>query len=123
MTNPQGVAVDMGDASPQAVGPNGQPTQRMYQATVEGTEAEFLRAAKDARINGDEVFAQKLEEKIGKKVDVSVFAKHPVLTGVTIGMLSTVTVGTGIYLGRRWYKNRQAAKLQPPSRSRIRAVG
>lgn len=122
MMNPQGVAVDMGGTNPQAVGPEGQPLP--FKVTFgEVTEAEVLQMAREARLRNDIGVAEALEAKIGKKASVSIFARYPVATGVTIGVLSTVAVGTGVYLGRRWYKNRQAAKLQPPSRSRIRAVG
>jgi hypothetical protein len=123
MTNVQGVAVDMGSADSQAVGANGQPTERQYKVSFEASEGEILQMAKEARLRNDNATAEAFEAKIGKRASVSMFAKHPVLTGMTIGVLSTVTIGTGVYLGRRWYKNRQAAKLQPLSRSRIRAVG
>lgn len=122
MMNVQGVAMDMGDSNPSAVGADGQPAKRQFKLEFQCDEDGVFRAAKEARLRNDVPTAERLESMIGKKATVSVFERHPVITGIAIGTLSTVVVGTGVYYTRRWYKNRQAMKLQPPGRVRMRAV-
>jgi len=82
---------------------------------------ELVGIAKGAAIAGDVKTVSRAEELLGQKVEVGFFDRHPMTTGVAIGVVAGAAVAGGTILGVQAYKRRQAAKLQAPSR--LRRVG
>lgn len=119
MLEVQGVAIDESDPNAQPIGSDGKVAVRKFQFSYKVDVEGARQVAREAHLRGDKASAERAEALIGEKVSVSFIAKHPFAVGVAAGVGGAVLVGGGYLVGRKIYRSRQAAKMQPPGRGRL----
>jgi hypothetical protein len=118
MINVTGVAKDLGDPNAHAIGPDGKVTKREFKLEFMADEDGVLRAAKDARLRGDNEGASRLEGLVGKTAPVSFVERHPIAVGFGAGAVVIGATWGTVYLIKRRRAKKAAEQLQPPTRMR-----